>query len=951
MDSGPTNETLVTQPSAGTPLAQPLGRGESLGRYVVLDRLGSGGMGVVYAAYDPELDRKLAIKLVHPSKDGSADQTEGRTRIMREAQALAKLQHPNVVAIHDVGEHEGQVFIAMEFIQGVTLSKWVDEQDRSWQEVIRVLQLAGQGLAAAHEKNIIHRDFKPDNVMIAEDGRVRVLDFGLAAARAESTESRLVESSDATGDLLSTELTRAGARLGTPAYMSPEQHLGATVEASSDQFSFCVTLWRSLYGDRPFAGDSPAAIAFNVIEGKLREPESTARVPRWIRGILLRGLKRKPSERWPSMQALLDELDRDPSRQRRRLFAVGTLLALGAGLFGANRLDHARRVDACALESSAINEIWSDQTRATLREQLAKSGSVHARHTADKTLEWLDRYANDWKQAQLDSCTRSTVANTRSPHLHGLTTSCLSDRRESLGALLGTLMDSEDPLAKAVPAAAALPLIDQCLDERHLTQRIPPPENPELLTRVEAARGVLRESVALATLARHAEALSLATDVAGEAEQLEWAPLVAEARFRVGKQLDSVGKYEQAERALRTAYLAASRAGDDEMAADSAAMLGYVLSQRLQRPDEGSMWIDIAEASLERVGLNRGLHRASLLMERGATEAAAGDDEAAVAAYSEVVAIRRELLGDEHPAVGQTLANLGITTAGTGKWKEAKGLLVEALASSENSLGNEHPDLAGILWTLARAHQQLGEKELANQRAQRALDIVEAAYPANHPDIGKALLNLANTVEDDAARLPLIERALPIMQESMGPDHVWVAQIKNNLGLIHLRNERPQLALRLLEEALEAQRAAMGPEHHAVGLSLRNTALAASENGEHDKAIERAREALEVRTKARGPEHPDVADSHAMLGRVLIDAGRAEQAIPALERAMALTEKAEASPSQVAACRFELARALMASKQDPERARELARLALPPLEANDPDEAKRVTAWLERHGS
>jgi serine/threonine protein kinase len=256
----------------GNSLEQPaptLARGTAVGRYLVLDPLGAGGMGVVYAAYDPELDRKIAIKLLAPSVAHGSSSSEGQ-RLQREARALARLSHPNVVAVYDVGIASAQVFVAMELVEGQTLGAWLSAEPRTWQQVVRCFVDAGRGLAAAHAVGLVHRDFKPDNVLVGRDGKVRVSDFGLAratqpmpgegpsqqegTASASSVPGHEGRSGPQDGSL-------TGARAGTPRYMAPEQWLGAATGPWTDQFSFCVALWEALYGELPFAGTTPDALA------------------------------------------------------------------------------------------------------------------------------------------------------------------------------------------------------------------------------------------------------------------------------------------------------------------------------------------------------------------------------------------------------------------------------------------------------------------------------------------------------------------------------------------------------------------------------------------------------------------------------------------------------------------------------------------------------------------
>jgi tRNA A-37 threonylcarbamoyl transferase component Bud32 len=326
----PTAPTECAQAVAVAREEPALRRGSSLGRYVVLDRLGGGGMGVVYTAYDPELDRKVAVKLLRP--EPGADDSEGRARLQREAQAMARLQHPNVIAVHDVGTFEWQVFIAMEFVDGVTLRRWRD--GRAWREVLARYLDAGRGLAAAHAAGLVHRDFKPDNVLVGHDGRVRVLDFGLARATEPMSPSLSSDAIDLATTLVSsdraleTPLTRTGAFIGTPAYMAPEQLLrsGAS-DARTDQFGFCIALYEAIYGERPFAAATVEALAFEVAQGNVRAAPPSSQVPAWLRAALLRGLSVRPDERFPSMDALLDTLSHEEREEKARAQAAERELA------------------------------------------------------------------------------------------------------------------------------------------------------------------------------------------------------------------------------------------------------------------------------------------------------------------------------------------------------------------------------------------------------------------------------------------------------------------------------------------------------------------------------------------------------------------------------------------------------------------------------------------------
>lgn len=307
-----------------------------IGRFTVLRKLGAGGMGVVYAAYDEKLDRKLAIKIIHAPED---DGGRASIRLRREARAMARLSHPNVVQVFDDGEYEGRVFIAMEFVRGPTLDAWLrgdgdsgqrghggpgarasrPSPRRSWREIVAMHIGAGKGLAAAHAAGLVHRDYKPSNVMVSRDGRARVLDFGLVRQDDSAERPSVPIIATALGslgaprpDLLSENLTLDGAIVGTPSYMSPEQLTGQPVDARSDQFSFCVTLYEALYRVNPFASPNMAARILRVMGNAVAPPPPDTDVPPWVHEALVRGLRCEPEERWPSMEALLTALAHDP---------------------------------------------------------------------------------------------------------------------------------------------------------------------------------------------------------------------------------------------------------------------------------------------------------------------------------------------------------------------------------------------------------------------------------------------------------------------------------------------------------------------------------------------------------------------------------------------------------------------------------------------------------------
>jgi serine/threonine protein kinase len=293
---------------------------DSIGRYALLGKLGSGSMGIVYRAYDTRLDRPVAVKILHPTGEETQELlSQGDARLLREAQALARLCHPNVIAVHDVGLVGDRVFITMEYVVGKTL--------HDWREVLPLLIQAGRGLAAAHAAGIVHRDVKPDNILVGDDGRVRVLDFSVARPIAPHASDSLVRK-------FSRSYTATNALVGTPAYMAPEQLKARPADARADQFAFCVTAWECLFGERPFVGPTMHTLIDSVFAGAPTQPPPFApAIPKRLFQCLLKGLALTPEDRWSDMQALVEELEHLLERPRKRsAFALAASLGAVAAL-------------------------------------------------------------------------------------------------------------------------------------------------------------------------------------------------------------------------------------------------------------------------------------------------------------------------------------------------------------------------------------------------------------------------------------------------------------------------------------------------------------------------------------------------------------------------------------------------------------------------------------------
>ena len=431
--------------------------GTHVGRFVVLETLGEGGMGIVLSAYDAALDRKVAIKLLRPHLRGDeSNASGGHERLVREARAMARLEHPNVVRVHEAGTWNEQVFIAMEFAGGGTLKRWMREETRPWRDVLALLVQAGRGLWAAHQAGLVHRDFKPENVLLDTDGQAHVADFGLVSAGGVTIAPR--EAAPAAGDIRGdtsavTSLTMTGTIMGTPSYMAPEQHRGERVGAAADQFAFCVTAWEALYGARPFVGASFDELRAAIFAG---DPPDMAigDVPPRIQAVLRRGLAADPAARWPSMGALLAALEDDPAARRRRGFVLAGSPARRGG-----RRDRRARAGG-RRRRRALRRVRAPPRRRVGRRAARAAGRAFTAaapswggETARLVAGALDADARAWVGARRGVQGHAARRAVRAP-ARSLRMSCLDRRLHEMRAVVDVLIAEADPdvLARAPTA-------------------------------------------------------------------------------------------------------------------------------------------------------------------------------------------------------------------------------------------------------------------------------------------------------------------------------------------------------------------------------------------------------------------------------------------------------------------------------------------------------------------
>jgi tetratricopeptide (TPR) repeat protein len=798
--------------------------GAALGRYEIVRWLGSGGMSTVYAARDPELGREIALKLL---RGAAADE---QTRLLREAQAMAQLSHPNVAAIHDVGRVGGQVFIALELVDGPTLGAWVREPGRSLGEILAVFVQAGQGLVAAHDAGIVHRDFKPDNVMLGPDERPRVLDFGLAAERAR--DGLLVPDEPSTWQ---TTLTVDGAFVGTPSYMSPEQYRSEVADARSDQFSFCVALHEALHGERPFVGGSFDELSAAVRRGQLTEPagESRFSVPSRVRRAVRRGLSVDPGSRWLSMRALLEALEHAESRRRRGWIAGGVIVAsAGGGAWVAFERDAKSR--ACADESNTLADAWALR-RPSVSSALGEGG---ARPNSDAALERLDIYASEWAATRAEQCEDARVHQSMPTAMWERMQACFDDRRRGFEAVGRVLAEADaSTSARALQLVGELDAVEACLDESGLMRQLDLPDDPELRAQVSALRDELAAMKPLSIAGQLERGQALARSVLERAEPLGYAPLTVEARFWVGAFAARADERSVDLSPLEEVAEDAGAIGHDEYAAEASMELLRAHTDRVNF-EVASVWGRFARMVLARMDADVAPEMRVFLHTRLATLARARADFEGAARELELAQERAEALGRPRPLAVVLSARAEVAIERS-DYERGRDLLLRARALLLKDFGDENPEVAVIGESLAIAHAQLGELDEAEALQQHAIRVHRATSGAEHPVYARAL---------------------------------------NNLGTLRLKQRRWEDSRELFAEATSISERANGDTHRETTKYRKNFVLSLTRLEKYEEALPLGRRNLAELIEELGPEHPDVAGAHTSVGLVLRRMGKNSEA-------------------------------------------------------------------------
>ena len=858
--------------------------GDFVGRFRLVERLGAGGMGEVFVAFDLQLEREVALKLLKLSSAGDGAEVD---RLLREANAMAKISHPNVVGVFDSGVDGDRPWVAMELVRGGTLRTWLEEK-RTWQRTLGVLCQIARGLEAAHKAGLVHHDVKPENVLMGTEGRVAVTDFGLArAARARDTE-------------LATP--SVGAVSGTPGYMAPEQYLRLPTDERADQFAFAVTAYEALWGQLPFL--TPARESRPSSEQLLStppRPPPTKGVPAAVWRALSRALQPKPEQRYLTMGELLRELERaQPGNRSRWPLVLGLTVPLAVAI-----TLKATAADPCAGAASRLVDVWSPARTEQIGAAFSATKLAYADDAWRAAREGVDGYTRAWQSMYVETCRATRVEGRQSEGLMDLRMACLERSRSVLSAL-GELWTKEltpDVVRAAAGAMRGLPALEACADARSLTERAPLPKAPELVAKIVQARAKIDQVSALNLADRRVEAKAAAAVARAEADATQWDQVRAEAVFAQGDALAAV-EDAAAEATLLEAARLAGASRDDRLAASSLIELVHVLCEDKQNASRALLVASLADGVLLRAGDDQKL-RALLTRYRGGALYTQGSYAEAKETFRAAYALATKVFGERDWETNANLAELARVAEAQGDYSQARKLGDQAVAAAIEHFGPNNPTVAALLNNLAMAVDSGGDPEAAIAYHRRALAIKEKALGPETTSTATSLNNLAIILIQKPAGLDegqqMLERALAIREKALGPEHPFVATTLGNLATVWRKRGDLAKSLELLERSLAIKTKAYGPVHPNVANSLAELGQTYSAWGKEALALDFFFRALEVRKKALGPTHQQTLHASNLVAGSLITLGRCDEARPMLGANLLVLEKLEEGKSSALA--------------------------------------------------
>lgn len=795
-------------------------------------------MGQVYTAYDPQLDRRVALKLLV-----GADTPAHRERLRREARALARLSHPNVVTVHEVDEYDGTLVIAMEYVDGKTLKQWQLQHPSTAEpaRIIAALDLllqAGRGLAAAHDAGLIHRDVKPSNLLLGRDGRVRVADFGLAQGGLTVPQPANV----VTADVATDSITRTGVAVGTPAYMAPEQSAGAPLDRRTDIYSFCIVAWELLHGVRPNSSDRRSQIGEAI-------------VPVEIGRAIRKGFSDRPGARFSSLAPLLSLFEKhlavargEHRKRRSRVWILAGMSLIGllaAGTYELQRLRNARRVEACVTQGELIGEVWNRDVETSMVRSLKKTTLGRLSPVGSQVAPWVSEYADSWRNHATAACMNATVHETWTSHEYEAARWCLKDRRLELRALLDQLIKGSDTSAiNAVDAATGLTPVALCTTGLGLATPLPPWELRDDRQIMRLREQLFTNGALVATGELDAAEKSIFEGLQA-ADALQWPPLLAAYQLSYAALMDAKGTPQDGTAFSRAAFFTASNHGAWNIAAAAANRM--VRSAAAESDgDMGLVWSDLDALAISWTSDPLGIHSADRELALAALYWTDNREKAIALAWSGIAHFKATF-GAEHPRTLNAIVGLARMMLDGGDLGKAIELQMSVLEARRRIYSENHPYIAESYEDLSTAHIMLGELDQGEDYLNCALDIKNSVF---------------------------------------GSDSNRLAPLYENLAALHLYKENPEDALPLANEALRRRRAGLGPFATATLHARINAAVIQSEMQQFDEAAAEFRGLLAMETP---PLTVGLRISALMnLGSVLIKRRDYEEANSVLQESISL---------------------------------------------------------------
>jgi len=826
--------------------------------------------------------RRVALKLMDVDAFANSD------AVLREAQAMGRVNHPAVVRIYDAGVTARHVYVAMELVEGRTLRAVIVESSLSATRWFGLFAGIAEGLAAAHDAGVVHRDFKPENVLVTLDGNAQVTDFGLARVNA-----------------LTGPWTAGAEAGGTPAYMAPEQLAGGTADARSDQYSFAVTLYEALKGNRPIVASSVQALSSAMKSPVIDWTQLSSR----IRLILERALAHEPPARYPSMHELARELRR-LSAPRRWPWVLAAAASAGVGMSVVLAVQQSPTApDPCEAAGADVSAAWTSGQGARLEEMFARTNLPYAVRVGGTARRSLDEYAATLHTGYTAACRATHVQNTQSTEMLDRRIQCL-DRGTAALAATGSLLASADSktVSKTTTALEALVDVRSCADIATLTDEVAVPLDPELRRHVVAIRRQLAAADTAMVTAKYDDGIGLAGAAATAAKAIGYRPLEAEALFSLGSLHYAIRESARARSELESASLAAVAGRSRFVEARIRERMSQLLGLTLREPAEARRQIDLGFALLESMQGAESI-KVQLFTTQAAILSIDGDHEGALAIHQRTLALvpenNRSGRAELSQLIGDELVELG-------RASEGLPLLEQNASWARELFGEDHPAFADALESLAKAYQESDQE--------KALDLMKRAYAIK-------------------------VRVLPA-------ESTEVTTYEANLGGMLVELDRVDEALPFMQRALDRQQRTMASDHPAHAMTLITMGKALGKKHRLAEALAITEQAEGILVARFGNAHPMVAIAQAQRGTLLGGLHREREAEPVLEAALAMHVAQGMFPDEIAGVRFELAKVLWA-RGTQNRTRVLALLGEAEIALRDSGKgtiAAAIVAWRGAHG-